>query len=320
MSRGLLALVFVAAALPTLAAGAGVTAAPHDAFAAIDACIAQLDTAVDVSYAHVAARCPELAATLAASPYAAWLPHDWNRADNRLSASGLVELRELLARESAPVPEGHAPRLEQLRAVLAGLAQPAEQPAGWWERFKRWLRTVLTPTPSEVQGGWWQRIFGDMVPQAVLRMITLVAFGLVIALAVAVVINELRLSGVFRRRRPRVPTGVATAAAADVTLTDIERAPAAEQPVLLLQLIAARLVRQRRLPPADALTVRELTGLARLPAEADRERLADLAAASERLRFADREPPPQMLADALARGRELLRALELLPSNAAGAS
>ncbi|TLY55636.1 MAG: DUF4129 domain-containing protein [Gammaproteobacteria bacterium] len=99
----------------------------------------------------------------------------------------------------------------------------------------------------------------------------------------------------------------------------MEHASPFRQPTLLLELITARLGEQGRLPPARALTVRELTRAARLPGESDRERLSELAAACERVRFSGREPAPQALTAALARGRELLAALEAPVGHAHGA-
>ncbi|HEV2285859.1 MAG TPA: DUF4129 domain-containing protein, partial [Steroidobacteraceae bacterium] len=64
-----------------------------------------------------------------------------------------------------------------------------------------------------------------------------------------------------------------------------------------------------RLPPARALTVRELLRAAHLGDAGDRARLADLAQVCERLRFSGRPLPPETLAGALARGRELLDGL-----------
>ncbi|HET7756615.1 MAG TPA: DUF4129 domain-containing protein, partial [Steroidobacteraceae bacterium] len=90
----------------------------------------------------------------------------------------------------------------------------------------------------------------------------------------------------------------------------LERAAPAHQPRVLLELIAARLAAQDRLPAARALTVRELLRAVRLADPEQRARLAELAGACERLRFSPRRPPPEAVASALARGRELLAALE----------
>ena len=61
----------------------------------------------------------------------------------------------------------------------------------------------------------------------------------------------------------------------------------------------------RRLPASAAFTVRELARAAELSDSADRERLAELASACERLRFSVMAPTPAGIARALERGREL---------------
>jgi hypothetical protein len=304
MSRWLLALVLAAAGLPDAKA--------HDALGAIDACLRQLDRGLDVGYRRIAARCPDLTPSLMQSQWAAWLPRDWSQPENLLSADGLTELRALLTREPIWAPDGRAPRVARVAAVLATLTQADQPRGGWWARFRQWLREALTPPPQRADQGWLRRMIAEAgLSQAVWEGIAWGALLLVIALAGAVVVNELRVAGLLKgghrapgsaRAAPRLP--------AAVTLRDLEHASPLRQPTLLLELITTRLAQQDRLPPARALTVHELTRAARLPEESDRERLRELAAACERVRFSDREPAPQTLAAALARGRELLAALE----------
>jgi hypothetical protein len=303
MSRWLLALVLAAAGLP----GAGA----HDALGAIDACLEQVDRGLDVGYRRIAARCPELTPSLLQSQWAAWLPRDWNQPENLLSADGLTELRTLLTRDPASAPEGRAPRVARLAAVLARL-QPDQPRGGWWARFRQWLRDALTPRPERADQGWLRRMLADAgLSQTVLEAIVWGALLLVIALAGAVLMNELRVAGVLKGwQRAPGSTRAAPRRPAAVTLQDLEHAGPLQQPTLLLELITTRLGEQDRLPPPRALTVHELTRAARLPDESDRERLGELAAACERVRFADTAPVPQTLAAALARGRELLAALE----------
>ena len=83
-----------------------------------------LDLAHPEAYAHIAERCPELASSLASSPYAAWLPPDWNKPNNELSVGGLVELRRLLTR-SEPAPTVRPPRVARLSGVLTELHRKA---------------------------------------------------------------------------------------------------------------------------------------------------------------------------------------------------
>lgn len=313
MSRWLLALVLAAAGLPGASA--------REALGAIDACLAQLDRGLDVGYQRIAARCPDLAPSLMQSQWVAWLPRDWNQPQNLLSADGLMELRTLLTREPASAPEGRAPRVARVAAVLATLTQADRPRGGWWARFRQWLREALTPPPQRADPGWLRRMIADLgLSQVVLEGIVWGALLLVMVLAAAVVMNELRVAGIFKRRHPAPRSARPTSGrAAAVTLQDLEHASPFRQPTLLLELITTRLGEQERLPPARALTVHELTRAARLPEESDRERLRELAAACERVRFSGREPAREALVAALARGRELLAALEAPVGHAQGA-
>ena len=303
MRGWLLALLLTTAGAPLASA--------RDAVAAIDACIARLDAGIDVGFARIAERCPELAPSLAGSPAAAWLPPDWDKPGNELSAEGLAELRTLLTRQPAALSV-RAPRVARVGAVLAGLAAGDHRERGWWARFHKWLREVLARRPPEEDSGWLKRLMGDIsLPQALLRVITWSSLAVVIALAAAIVGNELRIAGLFGRSRRRSAPAVSHGAAGQLQLTlgEVECAARAEQPRLLLELIVARLREQDRLPPPRALTLHELNRAARL-ATLDRERLSALTAACERVRFGPREAAPATLAAALTRGRELLAALE----------
>ncbi|HKZ73794.1 MAG TPA: hypothetical protein VJ011_07010, partial [Steroidobacteraceae bacterium] len=71
-----------------------------------------------------------------------------------------------------------------------------------------------------------------------------------------------------------------------------------------------RLTHGGRLPAAASLTVREIEARALLPDADDRARLAALAAAAERARFAAAPAEGTALDGALAAGTELLGRLE----------
>lgn len=304
MSRWLLALL--------LAAAGWSRAGAHDAVGAIDACLQQLDPALDVGYQPIAARCPELAPTLLQSQYSAWLPPDWNQPGNLLSADGLSELKTLLTREPAAKAGRGAPSVEHVAAVLAKVTQ-SESPRGtWWARLKQWLREALTPRPQRAGVPWWRRLIGDArLSDVVIEALGWGALLLVIALAVVVVINELRVAGVLKARERAHGRALDPAAGSGaLTLEDLERVSPLEQPALLLELITRRLAEQERLPPARSLTLHELTRAARLPEESDREHLRELATVCERVRFSDREENLSTLATALSHGRELLATLQ----------
>jgi hypothetical protein len=313
MNRRVLALVLIAC-------GATPVAVADDALAVIDGCIRSLDPTADVGYARVAERCPELARSLSSSAYAAWLPPDWNKPDNGLSVGGLIELRKLLTRTESP-PAVHAPRIARLPGVLAELQHEDSAQRGWWARFKQWLREIFAPQPDGERQGWLARLIAGVdLSQTVMRVIVWVALFLVLLVVGAIIVNELRVAGLWggARRRGHHAPGSAPLATSAPSLQDLERAGSDEQPHLLLQLITRRLIEQKRLPPARALTLRELQRVARLRDAADRERLAALAAACERARFAEHVAAP-VLAAASLRGRELLASLEAPPAQPAGA-
>lgn len=318
MARALLALLL-------MIAGTAHAREP-DALPALEACAGELDPQLDLGYERVAARCPDLTGALEHSPWAAWLPADWKEPRNQLSAASLRALHEALVRESpavragAPAAVTRALHPERVRAVLERVMRPQRAGEGWWARFKRWLREVLTARPQD-DSHWWRRLLGDVsMDRAMLRVAAGFAIALLVILAIAVVMNELRIAGLLRRRplSTRLPAG-GRAARGGPALSDVAGAEPRAQPALLLELIAARLASLGRLPPARAFTVRELTRRALLADEDARARLADLAAVSERVRYAAGGVAVPVLEAALRGGRELLAALEA-PSDAEGAS
>jgi hypothetical protein len=311
--RALAALLLAAAAVPCAQA--------RDALRALDDCIARLDTELDVGYARIVARCPELPPALEQSPWAAWLPADWNRPDNELSAAGLSELRSLLARAAGPATRGRpAPRTDAVADVLARVARPTTARGNWWLRFKDWLHRIFSP-PQPADYGWLRRWLRQIkLSTGAAQLIAWSAFVLVVALAAVIVVNELRVAGLLGGRAARARArGQPLRSGGAVALADIERAAAGRQPGLLLELIAARLAEQDRLPPARALTARELEQHARLPDESARPRLAELVAVCERVRFSGAVVTAASLAAALHSGRVLLAALDAPPAAAARA-
>jgi hypothetical protein len=280
-----------------------------DALAALDDCASRLDAGLDVGYERIAARCPTLTRTLEHSPWAAWLPADWKEPHNQLNAEGLRTLHKTLARENAATPGTRLLHPERVGAVLERVARPDGAEEGWWPRFKRWLRELLAPAPHE-ERGWWRRLFGEgSIDRSVLRAVAVVSIALLVIMALMVVTNELRVAGLLRRR-PGSARGLARSVDGRLSSPNLDAAEPSAQPALLLELIAARLAAQQRLPPARALTVRELIARARLHDEAERAQLAALAAVSERLRYAAGGVTRPALEAALNGGRQLLAALE----------
>jgi hypothetical protein len=295
------------------------------ALEAIDGCLPRLNPDVDVGYDRVVARCPVLVRRLEESGFSAWLPHDWRRPGNDLSAGGLRELRSLLSRELAGNADDEpvrVPSVEHVRAVLVSLAGGDDERSGWWARTKAWLRDVFARREPATGEGWLARMVGESgLSQTVIELISYVALGLVVVLAVVIAVNELCVSGVFGglRRRFAVPDDAPVASGrAAVTWDDVQRAPPPQRPGLLLELLIATLAESCRLRPARGLTVRELTRAARLPDEEDRERLVELARTSERVRFSKAEVSGGEIAAAVESGRVLLQKIASGPDGGVG--
>jgi len=291
---------------------------------AIDSCIGRLNSETDIGYERVAARCPDLARRLDESGLSAWLPRDWKKTGNDLSSGGLRELGNLLAledRDSGASPErAHQPNISHLPAILAGFAGgDAPEGHGWWVRTKAWLRDVFERGEEE-DDGWFSRVVGQNgLSQAVIELVSYFALALAVVLAVVIVTNELRVGGMpgrlWRRyvtgRRGSVPVGAERERTAVLTWEAVHEAAPAQRPRMLLDLIASRLTEAGRLPQSRGLTVRELARLARLPDEADRRRLVELARMAERMRFSNEPVPDTAIGAALEDGRLLLERISI---------
>jgi hypothetical protein len=306
-----------AALLVGLMTSTGAADMPQTALHAIDSCLLKLNPDVDVGYDRIVARCPGLARRLEESGWSAWLPRDWQRSGNDLSAGGLREFREIVSRELTLADtraRGHAPSVEGVPDVLASLARTDDERSGWWARTKAWLRNVFERPEPAADEGWLVRMVGQSgLSQAVIELVSYVALALVALLAVVIVVNELRIGRVFGglRRRFALLADTPVTRQGDgqgdrISWADVQRAPPLERPGLLLELLVARLIEGGRLRSARGLTVRELTRTAQLSDERDLGRLAELARTSERVRFSNVEVSDGDIAAAVEGGRLLL--------------
>jgi len=289
------------------------TSLAQDAGTAIDDCLPKLNIEIDVGYERIAERCPALSNALENSGWAAWLPRGWKESGNDLSAGSLMELRDLAARELAVQSNGRAPDVGELKRVLADLGTSAQERGGVWARFKAWLRTALEANNEATDDSTLARLIRRHgLSQTIIEIITYCAYAVIVALAVLIVFNELRHAGLLKRasRAGKESVTNATGARLSVSMKDIEAAPLFERPRLLLSLIISRLSALGRLPPPGALTVRELTRAAQLQEPDDRQRLSQLALATERVRFSDDDAPVESVESAVQQGRELLDRLD----------
>ena len=301
-----LAFILVAAAAPSFAAAAPAPVSP--VLATLDACAASLDS-LDIGYERIAERCPGLTPALEDSGYAPWLPADWKRPGNELSAAGLTQLRLLLQRELAAGHVTHVPDVRHLAPVLAQLPpfEPSLEPS-WEARLGGWLRTRAAPQRNSGGGGagWLEPV---APPPAAAGYVLLALLVLGAALLAS---RELRLLAV---RWPRVAwlravpgRRLPAAGEGSADLRDESRDPSQKLGTLLAG-VAARLAEQGRLPGSQGLTARELIRAAPLPPEL-RAQLATLAGVSEQLAYAPVPPAGADIEAARAQGRQLLAQLE----------
>jgi hypothetical protein len=227
----------------------------------------------------------------------------------------LSELRVLLARAAeVPPARGVLPVTQHVAAILAGISRPQAAQDSWWTRFKEWLHRIMG-AQSQTDGSWFARWLQSIsLSGASKELITWACLAVVVVLALGIVVNELRVTGLpGRRSASRSAAQGASPARLQITLKQVEAAGPREQPGLLLELIAAQLGARGLLPPARTLTARELTRRARLPDQAGRANLTQLVAVCERIRFAEEDVEEGMRMSALRGGRALLTQIDTLP-------
>ena len=292
--------------------------APHafgqDALDAIDGCIKRLDP--QGGYERIAERCPDLMRRVQRSAWAAWLPENWYAQSNDLSAASLKELRQLVVHELSLRTSSRAPDRAKLNAILLALGPMEPQSISLWTRFTGWLREALQRGEPSPEDNWLDRMIARAGPsQTVIDSIAYACLAVVVGMALALIVNELRLAGAFAHGGEQAGAG-RRAWPIDKGRTSptsewsaIQSAPARERPRLLLERISARLMELGRLPPAGGLTVRELLGRARLVQSEDLFALAELALAAERVRFSGEPIPAASLEAVVEGGRRLLQQL-----------
>jgi hypothetical protein len=284
----------------------------QQALTALDACIARLDPSLDVGYAQVSVRCPTLARSLERSGWAEWLPKGWKEARNELSAGSLTELRTVAARELEASEVSQAPNVARLNEVLAGLGAVTEERNSLWSRFRAWLRAIIERNRPTDRSWLDKMIQHHGRSQTFVDLLTYSALGAVILLAAIILTNELRAAGLLKRHARESSRASAANLAQKSTLSwrNIEEASSSDKPRLLLELLIARLTELRKVPPAGALTVRELTRSVELANSDDRTRLSDIARAAERVRYSAQPVTPKVIDATLEQGRKLLERLD----------
>lgn len=238
---------------------------------------------------------------------------DWQW--DTIGAYGLMTLQSVEERYRE-APAGPAVRVERLNSVLDELRQPvqAEQPLTWFERFKRWLRNLLGQQGSG-DDSWLTRWLSEYrLSDAARNVVFYGSVILVVLLAVAVIVNEVRVA-----RRGRVKKNQANAsgpASASELLAarslDLDGAARNERPSILLQMLVATLVKTGRLQAERSLTHRELTARAKFDDSSQRESFRRVAHLAERIVYGGDDAPAE-LDEVVQAGRALHSKLSLSP-------
>jgi len=287
---------------------AACAAADDGALRAVEACRARLDPRVDIGIERVQRRCPDLLPALDGSPWRELLPHNLRERREEISAESLRALAELLRHANEAGPARVAPRQEVLGPVLAELGEQGRQGVTRWERFKRWLKQKVEGRKDDDEAGWlekWSRQF--RTSEGVSRALTYLGYALVIALSLFVVWGELRAAGLlggFRRAARRA--NPAAEWRRRLMLADVNAAPLADRPGMLLRLLGEALARAHRLPAAEGLTARAIARRAELDSTADRAELERVAFTADEVRYADRRLADETLEETVGTAKVLL--------------
>lgn len=283
-------------------------AAGDGALQAMDACRARLDPRTDFGIERVQKRCPELLPALERSPWRELLPHTMRERREEISAESLRAMAELLRQANADVAPRTAPRQDLLAPVLAELGEEGRAGTTGWERFKRWLKQKLEKRPGDDEAGWldkWSRQFHTS--EGVARALTYVGYAILAALVLAVIWSELRAAGLLGGIRPASRRANPAAEwRRRLMLADVNAAPLADRPGMLLRLLGEALTRSHRLPAAEGLTAAAIARRAELDSADDRAELERVAATSDEVRYAERQIPEERLRGTVTAAQALL--------------
>jgi hypothetical protein len=259
----------------------------------LDQCIDSVPADV-IGMTALEQKCPGLEQALIDLGLDPFIP-DWQW--DAIGVYGLMTLRDVEQRYSEP-PAAREVQVDSLKSVLDELEQPArvEQPLTWFERFKRWLRNLMNKQQA-AQDSWLSRFFDDYTLSETARKILF--YGsviLVVLLAVAVIVNEVRVARKGWRKKARTEASdVAFGAPEGLARSlDLDAAARSERPSILLQMLVAALVKTGRLQAERSLTHRELTTRARFDDSSQRENFRRVAQLAERIVYGGDEAPAEL--------------------------
>jgi hypothetical protein len=227
---------------------------------------------------------------------------------DQLDLNSLKELRALSYRYGGRAGN-NSPGLDSLDSVLDEIKQQrAEQPLTLLQRFKRWLRSLWERQQASGDPWFTQWLSEHQLSSAVRQGLLIAVTVLIVLLALAVLINELRASGVLRKRQAAAAEGTGffdSALAASAGPMDLDAAAPGERPSLLLRMLVATLVKTGRLRTERSLTHRELGVRARFDDPQQRECFERVAELAERVVYGHARLPREDLDSIVQAGRAL---------------
>lgn len=276
-------------------AAAGADAHADEIGPRLDRCLGTLDAGAEPvpPYRRLILEevCPGLARAVATWPAAGSLsqPLELQTTPNQLR-----DLRALLGSFRRPPAGVGRFDFAALPELLARTLQvEPTPPVSWWQRFKDWLAQKLRGS-SESEYRWLSEFLKSLDPPEWLADLVLRAsVAVVLLLALAVVVNELRAANPRswlqrRSRRQRAGSVSAAIGAARLAWKDVTSLPPGQQPAALLRLVLQELIARGLLPDDQSLTNRELLARLGAAARAHAAAFSELAAASDAVLFGNR--------------------------------
>jgi hypothetical protein len=285
-----------AAAIAAALAWSSLAAAPVDV---VRDCAAKASPAI-AGIKDLGAACPDLAEALKSLGLTPMLSDGWQEQINTDALRDLANLAEGYG-ESRPRISLDVAALPGILKALQREQTPLSQ--SWWDAFKAWL----THHWSALSG--LERWLGRLGESRTL--FTLISYGLValvLMAAVAVIVNELKVSGAGSRRR-RTAASAVNPAAAGVDSAGLQSGALADGLAELLRALVSRLMQTRRLAAERSLTHRELVTHSTFDDESQRAAFAAVAGTAESILYGAHGAAPDELNKALLEGRSLLAQL-----------
>ena len=235
--------------------------------------------------------CPGLTQAVATLPAAGSLSQ---RLEVQTTPDQLRDLRALLGSFRSPPAGVERFDLATLPDLLARTLQvEPTPPVSWWQRFKDWLAQKLRGS-GESDFRWLTQFLNSLDPPEWLAdLILRASVAVILLLALAVVVNELRTANLSswlqrRSRMQRAGRVPAAAGAAKLAWKDVTNLPPAQQPAALLRLVLQEMIGRGLLPDDQSLTNSEMLERLGAAARAHAAAFAELAAAADAVLFGDR--------------------------------